>query len=75
MDFEVLVQEKRAELLENVHIGMICGVNEQFETKYQVGDTEHYTFSVLLPSRYKLYLHFYQILSLNMVLQRKRLHS
>lgn len=44
MDFEVLVQEKRAELLENVHIGMICGVNEQFETKYQVGDTEHYTF-------------------------------
>lgn len=44
MNFEVLVQEKRAELLENVHIGMICGVNDQFETKYQVGDTEHYTF-------------------------------
>ncbi|WP_099352589.1 asparaginase [Fredinandcohnia onubensis] len=44
MKFELLIEETRAGLLENVHIGMICGVNKLFETKYEVGDTEHYTY-------------------------------
>lgn len=44
VNFNILVEEARAGLLENVHIGMVCGVNEQFETEYQVGNSDHYTY-------------------------------
>lgn len=39
-----LVEETRAGLVENVHTGMICGVNERFETIYHTGDSAHYTY-------------------------------
>ncbi|WP_047980199.1 asparaginase [Ornithinibacillus contaminans] len=39
-----LVEETRAGLVENVHTGMIAGVNDQLETIYHAGDTSHYTY-------------------------------
>lgn len=39
-----LVEETRAGLVENVHAGMIAGVNEQLETVYHAGDTSHYAY-------------------------------
>ncbi|MDQ0201717.1 asparaginase [Neobacillus ginsengisoli] len=39
-----LVEETRAGLIENIHSGMICGVNEKLETVYHVGNQEHYTY-------------------------------
>ncbi|MUK88230.1 asparaginase [Ornithinibacillus sp. L9] len=39
-----LVEETRAGLVENVHTGMICGVNENLETIYHAGDSSHYTY-------------------------------
>ncbi|MEN2766898.1 asparaginase [Ornithinibacillus xuwenensis] len=39
-----LVEETRAGLVENVHIGMICGVNEKLDSLYHVGDATHHTF-------------------------------
>ncbi|MFT4416634.1 asparaginase [Fredinandcohnia humi] len=39
-----LVEETRAGLVENVHLGMICGVNENLETSYHVGNPKHYTY-------------------------------
>ncbi|MED1468493.1 asparaginase [Bacillus salipaludis] len=39
-----LVEETRAGLVENVHTGMICGVNERLETIYYAGDPDHYTY-------------------------------
>ncbi len=39
-----LVEETRAGLVENVHIGMVCGVNDRLETSYQVGNQDHYTY-------------------------------
>ncbi|MCU9613452.1 asparaginase [Caldibacillus lycopersici] len=39
-----LVEETRAGLVENVHTGMITGVNEQLETVYHAGDMAHYTY-------------------------------
>jgi L-asparaginase II len=39
-----LVEETRAGIVENVHTGMICGVNENFETIYAAGDAAHYTY-------------------------------
>lgn len=44
MDSVVLIEETRAGLVENVHYGMICGVNDRLETAYHVGDQNHYTF-------------------------------
>lgn len=44
MNTDTLVEETRAGLLENVHIGMISGVNDKLESTYHVGDQEHYTF-------------------------------
>lgn len=44
MNAEVLVEESRAGLIENVHFGMICGVNERLETTFHVGDDHHYTY-------------------------------
>ncbi|MFS0673543.1 asparaginase [Ornithinibacillus sp. 179-J 7C1 HS] len=39
-----LVEETRAGIVEDVHIGMICGVNENIEIIYHAGDTEHVTY-------------------------------
>ncbi|MEH7178323.1 asparaginase [Neobacillus vireti] len=44
MNLEVLVEETRAGLVENIHTGVICGVNEQLQTVYHVGDVNHYTY-------------------------------
>jgi L-asparaginase II len=44
LKYLTLVEETRAGLLENVHIGMICGVNDQSQTCYQIGDDRHYTY-------------------------------
>lgn len=44
MKAEILVEESRAGLVENVHIGMICGVNERLETVFHAGDELHYTY-------------------------------
>lgn len=44
MKYEILVEETRANLLENVHEGVICGVNENKEAVYQVGNTQHKTY-------------------------------
>lgn len=44
MNFVPLVEETRAGLVENVHFGMICGVDDQLQTAYQAGDQDHYTF-------------------------------
>jgi L-asparaginase II len=44
MNSEKLVEETRAGLVENVHTGMICGVNERLETIFYVGNHDHYTF-------------------------------
>ncbi|MGN7299204.1 asparaginase [Ferdinandcohnia sp. SAFN-114] len=39
-----LVEETRAGLTENVHTGIICGVNERLETTYHLGSQDHYTY-------------------------------
>ncbi|MCJ7842743.1 asparaginase [Lederbergia sp. NSJ-179] len=39
-----LIEETRAGLVENIHDGLICGVNDQFQTLYQVGDVEQYVY-------------------------------
>ncbi|WP_420490175.1 asparaginase [Neobacillus drentensis] len=44
MKAEMLVEETRGGLIENVHIGMICGVNEHQEPVYHTGNQEHYTY-------------------------------
>ncbi|MBC6975929.1 asparaginase [Bacillus sp. Xin] len=44
MNYEILVEETRANLLENMHAGVICGVNEKKEVKYQVGNAKHKTY-------------------------------
>ncbi len=44
MNVKTLVEETRAGVLENIHIGMICGVNDQFDIRYHVGDFNHYTY-------------------------------
>ncbi|WP_438824547.1 asparaginase [Bacillus sp. JJ1521] len=44
VNFNILVEETRAGLLENVHIGMVCGVNKKMNVEYLLGDSEHYTY-------------------------------
>lgn len=44
MGFEILVRENRADLLENVHSGIICGVDKDFSAIHQVGEIEHEVF-------------------------------
>lgn len=39
-----LVEETRAGLVENVHTGMICCVNDQLETRYHAGNYNHNTY-------------------------------
>ncbi len=44
MNSKVLVEETRANLLENVHSGVVCGVNDSKEAIYQVGNIQHNTY-------------------------------
>ncbi|KAA0965653.1 asparaginase [Sporosarcina sp. ANT_H38] len=44
MDQQVLVQEYRNDILENVHLGVICGINAEGDVLYSVGDQNHMTF-------------------------------
>ncbi|MBO0958828.1 asparaginase [Neobacillus sp. MM2021_6] len=44
MNYVPLVEETRAGLVENVHFGMICGVNDQLQTVCHAGNQDHYTF-------------------------------
>ncbi|KKI89644.1 asparaginase [Bacillus sp. SA1-12] len=44
MNIQVLVNDYRNGLLENIHPGHICGVTSMGQIKYKVGDTEHLTF-------------------------------
>lgn len=44
MKYTALVEEGRGGIVENIHIGIICGVDDQLESFYQVGDEEHYTY-------------------------------
>ncbi|EFV76703.1 asparaginase [Cytobacillus pseudoceanisediminis] len=44
MKYTALVEEVRGGLVENIHTGIICGMNDQLESFYQVGDEEHYTY-------------------------------
>lgn len=44
MDQQVLVEEYRNDILENVHMGVICGINAEGDVLYSVGDENHLTF-------------------------------
>ena len=44
MDYKVLVEEYRGEILENIHMGMICGINAEGDVIYSVGDENRMTF-------------------------------
>lgn len=44
MDFKVLVEDYRGDILENIHMGVICGINENGEVIYSVGDEKLLTF-------------------------------
>lgn len=44
MKLEPLVEEYRGGVLENVHLGVLCGVSDQGEVIYEVGNAEHMTF-------------------------------
>lgn len=39
-----LIEETRSGLVENVHEGVICGINDHLETIYEVGDADQYVF-------------------------------
>lgn len=44
MSYQTLIEEKRGGLLENVHAGVICGMNAEKDVVYQVGNMQHPTF-------------------------------
>ncbi|ASN04177.1 asparaginase [Virgibacillus necropolis] len=44
MNYEILVSDYRNGILENIHPGHICGVDEFGSVKYQVGNPDHLTF-------------------------------
>lgn len=44
MSYKALVEEFRGGVLENVHLGVLCGVSDKGEVIYEVGDAEHMTF-------------------------------
>lgn len=44
MIMKALIEERRAGLVENIHEGIICGVNHQLETVYTVGNVEQYVY-------------------------------
>jgi len=41
---EVLVEEYRGNIVENVHRGFICGISDDGKVVYSVGDSEHMTY-------------------------------
>lgn len=44
MNYSELVEQYRGGILENVHLGVICGVNERGDVVYSVGNVGHITF-------------------------------
>ncbi|GIN84358.1 asparaginase [Heyndrickxia sporothermodurans] len=44
MGYDILIEEMRADLVENVHTGIICGVNDKLEQVFQVGDMQQKVF-------------------------------
>ncbi|BBH23817.1 asparaginase [Paenibacillus baekrokdamisoli] len=44
MKLSALVEQYRGSVLENVHMGVLCGVNEFGEVLYEVGNAEHRAF-------------------------------
>lgn len=44
MYFKPLVEEYRAGVLENVHLGVLCGVNDKGEVVHEIGSAEHVTY-------------------------------
>lgn len=44
MYFKPLIEEYRGGVLENVHLGVLCGVNDKGEVIHEVGSAEHMTF-------------------------------
>ncbi|WP_197485392.1 asparaginase [Sporosarcina psychrophila] len=44
MDQQVIVEEYRNDILENVHMGVICGINADGDILYSVGNENHMTF-------------------------------
>ncbi|WP_342511990.1 asparaginase [Sporosarcina sp. FSL K6-1522] len=44
MECQVLVEEFRGGILENVHMGVICGIHAEEDVCYSVGDSQHMTF-------------------------------
>ncbi|WP_062108139.1 asparaginase [Bacillus niameyensis] len=44
MSHEPLIIETRAGLIENIHEGLICGVNDQLKSIHKVGDEEQYVY-------------------------------
>lgn len=44
MGYKELVEEYRGGVLENVHLGVLCGVNDKGEVIHSVGNSEHLTF-------------------------------
>ncbi|MBO1004841.1 asparaginase [Pseudogracilibacillus auburnensis] len=44
MKNEILIEETRNGLLENIHHGIICGVDDRLECVYKVGDEEQYIY-------------------------------
>lgn len=44
MDCKALVEEYRGEILENIHMGVICGMNAEGDVIYSVGDEKLMTF-------------------------------
>ncbi len=43
MDQQILVEEYRNDILENVHMGVICGINADGDVLFSVGDENHLT--------------------------------
>ncbi|GIO31439.1 MULTISPECIES: asparaginase [Paenibacillus] len=44
MYFKPFVEEYRGGVLENVHLGVLCGVNDKGDVIYEIGSAEHVTY-------------------------------
>lgn len=44
MSYPILVSEYRGDVLENVHHGVVCGINEDRDVILQKGDSDQYTY-------------------------------
>jgi L-asparaginase II len=42
--YKTLIEETRAGLPENIHTGIVCGVNDQAQMVYHIGDSQHQTY-------------------------------